>query len=61
LLDFPANRLKGRRPIADQRFAFAPNVLGVPRDIEGNYTVSFAVVAGMQLAASLIVIAYRAK
>jgi Flp pilus assembly protein TadG len=33
----------------------------VLRDIEGNYTVSFAVVAGMQLAASLIVIAYRAK
>jgi hypothetical protein len=61
LLDFPANRLKARCPIADQRFAFAPNAPGVPRDIEGNYTVSFVVVAGMQLAASLIVIAYRAK
>jgi len=61
LLDFPANRLKGRRPIADQRFAFAPNIPAVLRDIEGNYTVSFAVVAGMQLAASSVVIAYRAK
>jgi len=42
-------------------FAFAPSILGVVRDIEGSYTVPFAVVAGMQLAASLIVIAYRAK
>jgi MFS family permease len=42
-------------------FAFAPSILGVLRDIEGSYTVPFAVVAGMQLAASLIVIAYRAK
>jgi hypothetical protein len=61
LLDIPANRLKGRRPIAAQRFAFAPSILGVLRDIEDSYTLPFAVMAGMQLAASLIVIAYRAK
>jgi cyanate permease len=42
-------------------FAFAPAAIGVLRDIEGNYTVPFAIIAGIQLAASLIVIAYRAE
>jgi cyanate permease len=42
-------------------FAFAPAAIGVLRDIEGNYTVPFAIIAGIQLAASLLVIAYRAE
>jgi MFS family permease len=42
-------------------FAFAPAILGLLRDIEGNYTVAFAVAAAVQLAAALIIIAYRAK
>jgi cyanate permease len=42
-------------------FAFAPAAIGVLRDIAGNYAVPFVIIAGIQLAASLIVIAYRAE
>ncbi len=42
-------------------FAFAPAVLGVLRDIEGDYRLAFAVAAVIQLAAAMIVISYRAK
>jgi MFS family permease len=42
-------------------FAFAPAILGLVRDIEGDYTVAFAVAAAIQLSAALIVTAYRTK
>jgi predicted MFS family arabinose efflux permease len=42
-------------------FAFAPALLGVLRDLEGGYMLAFAVAAGAQVAASLIVIAHRPR
>ena len=42
-------------------FAFAPAILGVLRDLEGGYALPFAVAACVQVAASLMVIAHRAK
>jgi predicted MFS family arabinose efflux permease len=42
-------------------FAFAPAILGVLRDVEGDYRAAFAVAAGVQVAAAMVVLAYRAK
>ena len=42
-------------------FAFAPAILGLLRDIEGDYSAAFGVAAGIQLLAAIIVISCRAK
>jgi MFS family permease len=42
-------------------FAFAPAVLGALRDLSGDYMPAFALAAGIQAAAALIVIAHRAR
>jgi MFS family permease len=40
-------------------FAFGPAVLGVLRDLEGGYTLPFAVAALVQFAAALVIVCYR--
>ena len=42
-------------------FALAPAVLGALRDLEGSYKVAFGLAACAQIAASIIVIAYRSR
>jgi MFS family permease len=42
-------------------FALAPAVLGALRDLEGGYKVAFGLAACAQIAASIIVIAYRSR
>jgi predicted MFS family arabinose efflux permease len=42
-------------------FAFAPAMLGVLRDLAGDYRLAFALAACAQATAALIVIAYRAR
>ena len=42
-------------------FAFAPAVLGALRDLSSDYMPAFALAAGIQAAAALIVIAHRAR
>lgn len=42
-------------------FAFAPAILGALRDLEDGYTLPFGIAACVQVAASLMVIANRAK
>jgi predicted MFS family arabinose efflux permease len=40
-------------------FAFGPAVLGVLRELEGGYTLPFAVAALVQFAAALVIVCYR--
>jgi len=42
-------------------FAFAPAVIGALRDLEGGYTIGFAVAALVQVAAAVTVLAHRAR
>jgi cyanate permease len=42
-------------------FAFAPAVLGWLRDVEADYTLPFGIAAGLQIAASLLVIGHRGR
>jgi MFS family permease len=42
-------------------FAFAPAVLGTLRDLAGDYMLAFALAAGVQAMAALIVIAHRPR